>query len=133
MNKRHMLGAIVAMAAAGVLAANSGFADDKKTETTEVAPAVDDVVQTHPKTVQPCRNQHHRRARVPVPDFGRIDAQIAGARGQEAEALAAYRLAALRATEDVENAFSALVKREAQAGILTRGESSLARARENAI
>src|SRR5881409_1851040 len=66
-------------------------------------------------------------------DFGRIDAQIAGARGQEAEALAAYRLAALRATEDVENAFSALVKRETQAGILTRGESSLARARENSV
>src|SRR5438445_7574729 len=64
-------------------------------------------------------------------DFGRIDAQIAAAHGQEAEALAAYRLAALRATEDVENAFSALVKRETQAGILTRGESSLARAREN--
>jgi NodT family efflux transporter outer membrane factor (OMF) lipoprotein len=65
-------------------------------------------------------------------DFGRVDAQIAVARGQEAEALAAYRLAVLRATEDVENAFSALVKREAQVGILTRGESSLARARENA-
>lgn len=66
-------------------------------------------------------------------DFGRVDAQIAAARGQEAEALAAYRLAVLRATEDVENAFSALVKREAQAGILARGESSLARARENAV
>src|SRR5689334_16970106 len=64
-------------------------------------------------------------------DFGRVDAQIAAARGQEAEALAAYRLAVLRATEDVENAFSALVKREAQVGILTRGESSFARAREN--
>ena len=64
-------------------------------------------------------------------DFGRIDAQIAAARGQEAEALAAYRLAVLRATEDVENAFSALVKREAQIGILTRGESSFARARES--
>jgi outer membrane protein TolC len=38
----------------------------------------------------------------------------------------------LRAAEDVENAFSALVKREAQVGILTQGESSLARARENA-
>jgi outer membrane protein TolC len=37
----------------------------------------------------------------------------------------------LRATEDVENAFSALVKREAQVGILTQGESSFARAREN--
>jgi NodT family efflux transporter outer membrane factor (OMF) lipoprotein len=64
-------------------------------------------------------------------DFGRVDAQIAAARGQEAEALAAYRLAVLRATEDVENAFSALVKRESQVGILTRGESSFARAREN--
>src|SRR5687768_17474642 len=65
-------------------------------------------------------------------DFGRVDAQIAAAHGQEAEALAAYRLAALRATEDVENAFSALVKRESEVGILTRAESSFARARENA-
>src|SRR5204862_7209019 len=65
-------------------------------------------------------------------DFARVDAQIAAARGQEAEVLAAYRLAVLRATEDVENAFSALVKREAQVGILTQGESSLARARESA-
>ena len=63
-------------------------------------------------------------------DFGRVDAQIAAARGQEAEALAAYRLAVLRATEDVENAFSALVNRESQVGILTQGESSFARARE---
>jgi NodT family efflux transporter outer membrane factor (OMF) lipoprotein len=66
-------------------------------------------------------------------DFGRVDAQIAAARGQEAETLAAYRLAVLRATEDVENALSALVKREAQVGILTRGEASLARARDNAL
>jgi NodT family efflux transporter outer membrane factor (OMF) lipoprotein len=65
-------------------------------------------------------------------DFGRVDAQIAAARGQEAEVLAAYRLAVLRAAEDVENAFAALVKREAQVGILTQGESSLARARESA-
>jgi len=66
-------------------------------------------------------------------DFGRVDAQIAAARGQEAEALAAYRLTALRAAEDVENAFSSLVNREVQVGILTRGESSLARARENSF
>jgi outer membrane protein TolC len=66
-------------------------------------------------------------------DFGRVDAKIAAARGQEAEALAAYRLAVLRAAEDVENAFSALVKRETQVGILTQGESSLARARENSV
>jgi len=66
-------------------------------------------------------------------DFGRVDAQVAAARGQEAEALAAYRLAVLRATEDVENALSALVKREAQVGILAQGETSLARARETAL
>ncbi|MEX3925015.1 efflux transporter outer membrane subunit [Paraburkholderia sp. BR10936] len=62
-------------------------------------------------------------------DFGRINAQIAQARGQDAEMLAAYRLAALHATEDVENAFSALVKREEQAAVLTQGVNSLGRAR----
>ncbi len=62
-------------------------------------------------------------------DFGRINAQIDLAKGQEAEALAGYRLAVLRATEDVENAFSALVKREDQAGILGQGVDSLSRAR----
>lgn len=65
-------------------------------------------------------------------DFGRVDAAIAAARGREAEALAAYRLAALRAAEDVENAFSALVHRESEVGILARGESSFALARERA-
>jgi len=43
-------------------------------------------------------------------DFARVDALVAAARGQEAEALAAYRLAVLRATEDVENALSAQVQ-----------------------
>lgn len=62
-------------------------------------------------------------------DFGRINAQIDLAKGQEAESLAAYRLAALRAAEDVENALSALVKREDQAGILAQGVDSLSRAR----
>ncbi|MGY2490926.1 efflux transporter outer membrane subunit [Cupriavidus sp. CP313] len=62
-------------------------------------------------------------------DFGRINAQIEMARGQEAEALAAYRQAVLRATEDVENAFSALIKREDQAGTLAQGETSLTQAR----
>jgi outer membrane protein TolC len=37
-------------------------------------------------------------------DFGRIDAEVARAKGSNAEALAHYRLAMLRATEDVENA-----------------------------
>lgn len=62
-------------------------------------------------------------------DFGRINAQIDQAKGQEAEMLAAYRLAALRATEDVENAFSTLVKREEQIGVLNQGVNSLTRAR----
>ncbi|MDR3390110.1 MAG: TolC family protein [Sulfuriferula sp.] len=62
-------------------------------------------------------------------DFGRINAQIEQAKGQEAEMLAAYRLAALRATEDVENAMSAMVKREEQAAVLTQGVDSLGRAR----
>ncbi|MBB1634128.1 efflux transporter outer membrane subunit [Cupriavidus sp. UME77] len=62
-------------------------------------------------------------------DFGRINAQIDQAKGQEAEMLAAYRLAVLRATEDVEDAFSALVKREEQAAVLAQGVDSLGRAR----
>jgi NodT family efflux transporter outer membrane factor (OMF) lipoprotein len=62
-------------------------------------------------------------------DFGRINAQIDQARGQEAEMLAAYKLAVLHATEDVENAFSALIKREEQAAVLTHGVDSLGRAR----
>jgi outer membrane protein TolC len=62
-------------------------------------------------------------------DFGRIDAQIAQAKGREAEALAAYRLAVLHATEDVENAFSALANRARQADVLAHGEDALARSR----
>ncbi|HFH2979953.1 efflux transporter outer membrane subunit [Pseudomonas aeruginosa] len=62
-------------------------------------------------------------------DFGRINAQINLAKGQDAEALAAYRQAVLRATEDVENAFSALINRGEQASTLERGEGSLSRAR----
>lgn len=61
-------------------------------------------------------------------DFGRVDAEIAAAKGANAEALAAYRLAVLHASEDVENAFSALIQREAQAGMLARGETALIRA-----
>lgn len=63
-------------------------------------------------------------------NFGRINAQIEQAKGVEAEMLAAYRLAVLHATEDVENALSALVKWEAQATVLAQGVKSLARARE---
>lgn len=63
-------------------------------------------------------------------DFARINAQIDQARGAEAEALASYRQTVLRASEDVENAFSALVNREAQALTLSDGEHALSRARQ---
>ena len=66
-------------------------------------------------------------------DFGRINAQIDEAKGQEAEALAAYRQSVLRASSDVENAFSALVNREAQATTLTAGEASLSSARQSSF
>jgi len=66
-------------------------------------------------------------------DFGRIDAQIHRAKGQEAELLAAYRQSALRATEDVENAISALVKREEQSIYLRQGEQALAQARDTSF
>jgi NodT family efflux transporter outer membrane factor (OMF) lipoprotein len=66
-------------------------------------------------------------------DFGRVDAEIKDARGQNAEALAAYRLAVLRASEDVEDAFSALLNREAQQRTLAGGETALARAQQSSM
>ena len=65
-------------------------------------------------------------------DFGRIDAAIEASRGQQAEALAAYRLTALHASEDVENALVTLLRREAQLRTLTAGEVALNRARSAA-
>jgi NodT family efflux transporter outer membrane factor (OMF) lipoprotein len=62
-------------------------------------------------------------------DFGRIDAEVAQARGANAEQLAAYRLAILRATQDVEDALSALSGRSRQQVILMQGEIALERAR----
>lgn len=66
-------------------------------------------------------------------DFGRINAQINQAKGQEAEALAAYRLSVLRASEDVENAFSSLINREMQTAILTSGVTALSGARQSSF
>lgn len=47
-------------------------------------------------------------------DFGRVDAEVAQARGANAEALAQYRQSMLRATEDVENAMVSLAELETQ-------------------
>lgn len=62
-------------------------------------------------------------------DFGRINAQIAQAKGRNAELLAHYRLTALRATEDVENAFSALLALEQQTAALTESEANFGKVR----
>jgi len=47
-------------------------------------------------------------------DFGRVDAEVAQAKGAHAEALANYRQSMLRATEDVENAIVSLAELETQ-------------------
>jgi NodT family efflux transporter outer membrane factor (OMF) lipoprotein len=65
-------------------------------------------------------------------DFGKIDAQVAAARGANAEALANYRAAVLRATEDVENALTALVQSAQEVRELTRETASLGRAADAA-
>lgn len=62
-------------------------------------------------------------------DFSRVDAEIRAAKGRNAELLAAYRQTVLRASQDVEDAFSTLVQQEARAEALAQAESSLARAR----
>lgn len=64
-------------------------------------------------------------------DFGRINAQIDQARGQEAEALAAFRLAALKATEDVETSVFTMTRRAEQAFAITAAVSSLRQARSH--
>ena len=64
-------------------------------------------------------------------DFGRIDAEIKLAKGRNAEALAAYRQTVLRASEDVENAFSLMLRQEARANALSAAETSLERARSS--
>jgi NodT family efflux transporter outer membrane factor (OMF) lipoprotein len=62
-------------------------------------------------------------------DFGRIDAEVAQARGVEREALAAYRQAVLRASEEVETRYSALIEAQAQAAALGVQIEALERAR----
>ncbi|ENV46408.1 hypothetical protein P255_00547 [Acinetobacter brisouii CIP 110357] len=66
-------------------------------------------------------------------DFGRINAEIRLAKGQEAENLAAYQLAVLHATEDVENSLSTLSKRQEQLMALQDGENALKHAQKIAL
>jgi len=63
-------------------------------------------------------------------DFGRVSAEVAAARGADAEALARYQLSVLRAAEDVENAFLGLVQTERRTRELKDEVASLIRARD---
>jgi NodT family efflux transporter outer membrane factor (OMF) lipoprotein len=65
-------------------------------------------------------------------DFGRIDAQVAQARGANLEALANYRQSMLIATADVENAIAQLTQTEAQLAELQDEVNANARARDAA-
>ena len=65
-------------------------------------------------------------------DFGRVDAEVAQARGANREALLRYRAAMLRATEDVENAIVALTELEAQHALLAREVDAHLQARDAA-
>lgn len=64
-------------------------------------------------------------------DFGRVDAEVAQAKGANAEALARYRQSILRAAEDVEDAFTALVQLEAHGEELQREVTALKHARDS--
>ena len=65
-------------------------------------------------------------------DFGRVDAEVAAARGREAEALAAYRATALRAAEEVETSLSDLQQDRLRAQALGREVDQLTVARRQA-
>jgi NodT family efflux transporter outer membrane factor (OMF) lipoprotein len=65
-------------------------------------------------------------------DFGRIDAQLAQARGANLEALANYRQSMLIATADVENAIAQVTQTEAQFAELQGEVEANVRAREAA-
>lgn len=64
-------------------------------------------------------------------DFGKVDAEVAAAKGANAQALAQYRQSVLRAAEDVENAFMSLAQTQEHALELAREVSALTRARDS--
>ncbi|HKS82515.1 MAG TPA: multidrug efflux RND transporter permease subunit [Candidatus Acidoferrales bacterium] len=63
-------------------------------------------------------------------DFGKVADEVAQSRGAYAEALAEYRQAALRATEDVENALMELAQTQVRLHDLQGEVASLTRARD---
>ncbi len=65
-------------------------------------------------------------------DFGRVDAEVAQARGRQAEELAAWRGSVLRAAEDVETALSKLAEAHVQRAGLERQVAALTLTRRQA-
>lgn len=65
-------------------------------------------------------------------DFGRVDAEVAQAKGANVQALAAYRSAMLRAAQDVEDAVAMLTELEAQSRELRAEVDAHVTARESA-
>jgi NodT family efflux transporter outer membrane factor (OMF) lipoprotein len=65
-------------------------------------------------------------------DFGKVDAEVAQARGREAEALARYRGTVLHATEDVEDSLTRLAEGRAEIALRERQVASLTRSRDQA-
>jgi len=63
-------------------------------------------------------------------DFGRVDAEVTQAKGAGAEALLRYRGSVLRATEDIENAFTLLGQSQLRIGALVREIDALQRVRD---
>lgn len=63
-------------------------------------------------------------------DFGKVDAEVKQARGANAEALAIYRQAVLRAAEDVENALTAFSQTQLRVSELAAQVQALTKARE---
>jgi NodT family efflux transporter outer membrane factor (OMF) lipoprotein len=63
-------------------------------------------------------------------DFGKVAAEVAQSRGAYAEALAEYHQAALRATEDIENALMELAETQVRLQELQGEVASLTRARD---
>jgi NodT family efflux transporter outer membrane factor (OMF) lipoprotein len=63
-------------------------------------------------------------------DFGKVSAEVAQAKGANAEALAYYQKAVLRAAEEVEDAFTSLVQLEAHHQELLVEVAALKRARD---
>ncbi len=63
-------------------------------------------------------------------DFGRVDAEVAQARGANAEALALYRGSVLHAAEDVENALLILSQTQLRVTAIEEQVNALVRARD---